>query len=183
MTAEENAVYTVAELMALSARTAPKAKGTDAIVVRIVTGDDLFTLAGMMREYGEDIGFGFFSRDAENIEASDVVVIIGAIGQSVLGLDCGGCGYPSCKAMQDAQKMVAKAKKPFEGPNCVIRMVDLGIAVGSAVSRAADLRIDNRILYTAGKAALELGLLGEDAALALGLPLSIAGKSPFFDRK
>ncbi len=182
MAAEENAVYTVAELMALSARTAPKAKGTDAIVVRIVTGEDRLTLAGMMREYGEDIGYGFFSRDAENIEASDVVVIIGAIGRSVLGLDCGGCGYPTCKAMQDAQKMVAKAKKPFEGPNCVIRMADLGIAVGSAVKTASMHNVDNRIMFSAGVAALKLGWM-EDCYTAYGIPLKGAGKNIFFDRK
>ena len=46
----------------------------------------------------------------------------------------------------------------------------------------ADLRIDNRIMFTAGKAAASLGLLG-DKKLIFGIPLSVSGKSPYFDRK
>ena len=68
------------------------------------------------------------------------------------------------------------------GGTCSFNAGDLGIAVGSAVSRAADLRIDNRIMYSAGKAALELGFLGSEVAIAYGIPLSVSGKSPFFDR-
>ena len=60
--------------------------------------------------------------------------------------------------------------------------MDLGIAVGSAVSIAADRRIDNRVFFTAGKAASRLGLLGE-AKLIMGIPLAVAGKSPFYDRE
>jgi uncharacterized ferredoxin-like protein len=38
-------------------------------------------------------------------------------------------------------------------------------------------------MYSIGKAALALGLLGKDAALAIGIPLSATGKNPYFDRK
>jgi len=65
---------------------------------------------------------------------------------------------------------------------CVYDPMDLGIAVGSAVSIAADRRIDNRVFFTAGKAASRLGLLGE-AKLIMGIPLAVAGKSPFYDRE
>jgi len=68
------------------------------------------------------------------------------------------------------------------GGTCSFNVGDLGIALGSAVALAADLRIDNRIMYTAGKAALELGLLGEAVELAYGIPLAARGKNPFFDR-
>jgi uncharacterized ferredoxin-like protein len=69
------------------------------------------------------------------------------------------------------------------GGICAFNSGDLGIALGSAVSRAADLRIDNRILFTAGKAAVELGMFGDDIRIAYGIPLSVSGKNPFFDRK
>jgi uncharacterized ferredoxin-like protein len=46
-----------------------------------------------------------------------------------------------------------------------------------------DHRIDNRIMYSVGKAALDLGLLGKEAVVAYGIPLSATGKNPFFDRK
>ena len=49
MTQEIKAVQMVAELMALSARTAPKGRGIDSIVTRIAAGEDLSQLAGQMR--------------------------------------------------------------------------------------------------------------------------------------
>lgn len=61
-------------------------------------------------------------------------------------------------------------------------MTDLGIAVGSAVATAADLRVDNRVLYSAGVAAREMWLLG-DCAIIYAIPLSVAGKDIYFDRK
>jgi uncharacterized ferredoxin-like protein len=59
--------------------------------------------------------------------------------------------------------------------------MDLGIALGSAVSVAADLRIDNRMMFTVGKAASALELLGEHKMI-IAIPLAVEGKSPFFDR-
>jgi uncharacterized ferredoxin-like protein len=61
-------------------------------------------------------------------------------------------------------------------------VTDLGIAVGSAVSVAADHRIDNRVMFSVGRAALKLGLLPDDVVNCYGIPLSISSKSIFFDR-
>ena len=33
-----------------------------------------------------------------------------------------------------------------------------------------------------GKAAIELGIFGDDVLIAYGIPLSAKGKNPFFDR-
>ena len=68
------------------------------------------------------------------------------------------------------------------GTNCVFNVTDLGIAVGSAVSIAADNRIDNRVMYSAGKGALKAGMLPPDVRIAYGIPLSISSKSIYFDR-
>jgi uncharacterized ferredoxin-like protein len=59
--------------------------------------------------------------------------------------------------------------------------MDLGIALGSAVSLVADNRVDNRIMFTIGQAAARLGLLGE-YKLIMGIPLFVGGKNVFFDR-
>lgn len=66
---------------------------------------------------------------------------------------------------------------------CAFNTGDLGIAIGSAVSIAADNRVDNRVMYTVGQAALEMGILGEEVTVAYAIPLSSASKSPYFDRK
>ena len=68
------------------------------------------------------------------------------------------------------------------GGTCSFNSGDLGIAVGSAVAMASDFRIDNRIMYTAGKAAIELRMLGDEVKIAYGIPLAAMGKNPFFDR-
>lgn len=182
MTAEYDAVQTVASLMALSARTAPKGKGVDTIRVEVVGRADLGRLADAMRTYGEAHNLGFFSRDAKGVEQSDACVLIGCRGQEVAGINCGGCGYQTCAGMTAA---VADAPEsggaPFKGPNCVIRMADLGIAVGSAARTAAIHNVDNRILYSGGVGALSIGMM-EDCSVVYAIPLKASGKNIFFDR-
>ncbi len=61
-----------------------------------------------------------------------------------------------------------------------MRLVDLGIAIGSAVKTASMLNIDNRVFATAGRAAIDLKLI--EANSAYGIPLSVRGSNIFFDR-
>ena len=61
------------------------------------------------------------------------------------------------------------------------KLIDLGIAIGSAVKVASMLNVDNRIMYSVGLAAMKMGLLKADEIQ--GIPLSITGKNIFFDRK
>ena len=60
--------------------------------------------------------------------------------------------------------------------------IDVGIALGSACATAADLRLDTRIMYSIGVAAEELGFLGSDVHITVGIAISASSKSPFFDR-
>ncbi len=169
--AEEAAVLAAAEAMCAAARTAPKACGIDTLDSAILTGEDKAALSAEMRRIAELDGDTFFIRDADNVDQSLAVVLIGADDRP-RGVDrvCSLCGWDGCG---DCVK---------HGGKCIMNSVDLGIAVGSAVSLAADLRMDNRVMFTAGKAAASLGLLGEKK-LIFGIPLSVSGKSPFFDRK
>jgi len=171
----------VAELMALSARTAPKGRGIDSIVTKIAAGDDLRTLAEEMCRLGELLGRSSLQRDAANMEQSDACLLVGARGQDVAGLDCGGCGYPSCQEMLAAQKRSECPNKPFCGPNCAVKMADLGIALGSAAKTAGLHNVDNRIMLSAGAGARSLGWL-EGCNVVYGIPLKASGKSIYFDR-
>ena len=81
---------------------------------------------------------------------------------------CGYCGHENCAGCQAA------------GSNCSLAYVDLGVAVSSAVTIAAADRIDNRIMYSIGKAAVEMDFSSD--VLWLGIPLSVSGKNIFFDR-
>lgn len=164
-----------AELMALSARTAPKAAGKDFVVTRVVTGEDLRRLAADLEQYGVESGKKNFDRDGRNVAHSGAVLLVGLSGAQTTGLNCGACGYPRCADLPDP------APGPeFAGPFCAWRFMDLGIALGSAVKTASLLNVDNRIMYRLGVSARRLGLL--DADVVAGIPLSATGKSPYFDR-
>jgi uncharacterized ferredoxin-like protein len=174
------AVELVAGFMALSARTAPKGKGQDALVTRVLAGEELAALARGMDALGTDRGIRFFLRDAGNVRESDACLLVGTRREPTAGLDCGACGFPTCAEMLAADP--AKRRTFFAGPNCAVRMADLGIALGSAVKTASIHNVDNRVMYSAGVTALALGLLG-NCTVAYGIPLSASGKNIFFDRK
>lgn len=168
LSTKEKQVVATARAMMAAARTAPKGKGFDQLEIITVYGDEMRDLAEEMRRYAEVSGHNFFLRDAQNVEEAQAAVIIGTP-YRVFGLNCGFCGFATC------------AEKTNDEVPCVINTNDLGIAIGSAVSVAADHRIDSRVMYSVGRAALDLGLLGECRA-AFGILLSCSGKSPFFDR-
>jgi uncharacterized ferredoxin-like protein len=171
--AELAAVMDAANAMCAAARTAPKACRIDHLDTAILTGGDKDALAGEMRKIGASLGEkgGFFIRDAGNVDSAQAVVLIGAkYLPRGLGAMCRLCGFANC---EDSVKT---------GAACVFTAMDLGIALGSAVSLAADARIDNRIMFTIGQAAVSLSLLGEYKML-IGIPLSVSGKTPFFDRE
>ena len=154
--------------MMTAARTAPKGKGIDIIEVAMVTDEDINRLSEKMVSISEETGLKFFLRDAENILQAEALLIIGTR-QQVQGLNCGHCGFLTCE------------RKPLAVP-CALNTVDVGIAVGSACATAADLRLDTRVMFSAGLAAQQLGMLG-DCTCVMAIPVSASSKNPFFDRK
>ena len=167
---KRDAILAVADLMAAAALTAPKASGNDTIRTAIVTGEEKDRLRDKMTAMGEAYGQPNLIRDAGNVDKSEAVVLIACTGKYFGLAHCGICGFETCKECRKA------------GARCVFTISDLGIAAGSAASIAADNRIDNRIMYTAGRAGLMLGYLPDDAEVCYGIPLSISSKSVFFDR-
>lgn len=167
----EEHLFTVAKAMMAAIRTAPKAKGVDNIETCVVSGITLRKLAIRMREIGEESGMKFFLRDAENIVNSTCVVLVGAR-RIDYKLNCGQCGYPTCKEREEQHPATP----------CAFIFINQGIAIGSAVSVAADNRIDNRVLFSAGVAARDLTLL-DGCTDILAIPLSCTAKSPYFDRQ
>ena len=167
---KESAILTVADLMAAAAMTAPKASGRDTIRTAIITGEDKGKLRDKMLRLGETTGQLLYTRDAGNVNESVAVVLIGCTGRYFGMEECGMCGFETCRDCRNA------------GARCVFTISDLGIAVGSAVSVAADNRIDNRVMFSVGRAALKAGLMPDDTAICYGIPLSIYSKSIYFDR-
>ena len=92
-------------------------------------------------------------RDSKNVRDSEAVVLIGV-----------------------------EFGDPAEGwINFQAKLIDLGIAIGSAVKVADELSVDNRVMCSVGEGAKKMGQL--KAGEILGIPLSVKGKNIFFDRK
>jgi uncharacterized ferredoxin-like protein len=80
-----------------------------------------------------------------------------------------------------AQRQTREKPMGYSGPHCVMRMLDIGVALGSAAKTAGLLNVDNRIQQRVGAAARDLGDIQAD--VVMGVPVSITGKSIFYDRK
>lgn len=166
---EQKAIEQVAHLMCAAARTAPKARGIDNIETIIVKKKYIARLARLMQKTAKSENRPSFMRDAKNILKCETLVLIGTKIKPI-GLNCGFCGFSTC----------ALAEK--HGVTCSYNPLDLGIAAGSAVGIAALFHIDNRIMYSVGKTAINLRFFTKNVKIALGIPLSVTGKNIFFDR-
>ena len=152
-------ILQVARQMMTAARTAPKGKGIDIVELALITGDEIEQLSATMIEMEEELGMKFFLRDAENILNAECIILIGTH-ERAMGLNCGHCGFSTCAGRT-------------EGVPC---------AIGSACGMAADLRVDTRVMFSAGLAAQRLCFLG-DCKEVMAIPVSASSKNPFFDRK
>lgn len=167
--ARQQLVEEAARQIMIAARTAPKGKGVDVIEVCMLTGEEICQLSDEMRRIGWQTDLKFFLRDADNILLAEAVVLIGTR-DHCQGLNCLRCGFAHC------------ADRP-QGVPCAINTIDVGIAIGSACAMAADLRLDTRVMHSAGMAAMNLGWPCAEAKNVLALPLSCKSKNPFFDRQ
>ncbi len=175
MTAKDS-IFLVAGLMEIAARTAPKAVGQDFIEVIVLNDEQRVALGEDMLKMAQERGIYGFERDGRNVLDSDAVVLIGLLHHKGAGLNCGACGFPSCKEFEE--RSIAM---DFEGPNCIVRSLDMGIALGSAAKIASELNVDNRIMYRIGVSAKRLGY--SRSRIVHGVPLSATGKNIFFDRQ
>ena len=169
---EKEALFEVAKLMVAAARTAPKAKGIDNILTMIVDGAEKDAVAAEQRRIGGGgEAFAAFTRDAGNVDASEYLVLLAVKDNPANLAICGACGFETCNDSVAA------------GAACAFNISDLGTAACSACAVASHHWIDNRLMFTAGLAAKNVGLFGDNIRMCYGIPISAKGKSIYFDRK
>ena len=169
----DEVIVSVANSMLVAAKTAPKGHGTDNIEAAVLTGDEIGKISDyLVRMTEEGRAPAFFARDAANIMKASALFLIGTRISPLNLSPCGNCGYGNCDE-----------KRKHPDVPCAFNTGDLGIAIGSAVSVAMDNRVDNRVMYTVGIAAKEMGIFDETVKVIYGIPLASAAKNPFFDRK
>jgi uncharacterized ferredoxin-like protein len=177
--AEAQGLLRAADLMMVSCRTAPKSGGVDDVETLLITGEDKDKVAAEMGKMSDERKLEGFKRDADNVRRSQALLLVGVNGRRSFGLSCGACGHETCQEFDSTS--VVKGLD-FEGPTCVFKAIDLGIALGSAVKIASELNVDNRIMYRAGTAAKRLGHMS-NSSVVMAIPISASGKSIYFDRK
>jgi uncharacterized ferredoxin-like protein len=166
----------VTELMTISAVTAPKGAGKDFVQTKTIKGPALKELSQAMLAFGERTKKKDFDRDSKNVMNSEAVLLIGLKNAQPAGLNCGACGFATCEDLRKQKPVDVE----FKGPTCAVRLLDMGIALGSAVKTASMLNVDNRIMYRIGAVAREIKMV--DWEYVMGIPLSVTGKSIYFDR-
>ncbi len=170
----EKALEIAAQLMALSAATAPKSRGENFVFTKIIEGPRVAEIADSMERFGQKTKKANFDRDAQSVRNSAVILLVGINGATPISQDCGACGYEKCTLLKK------KEGPEFAGPHCAFRLLDMGIALGSAVKTASILNVDNRIMYRIGAVARNMGIVDWD--FVMGIPLSGTGKNVHFDR-
>jgi uncharacterized ferredoxin-like protein len=181
--AEQEAILIAAKLIMAAVTTSPKGRGVSEISTVLIQGEEKEQLAQAMERHvlQKQTPIAAFKRDAQNVRRSAAVLLIGVKGtlpkRPELPFNCGMCGHASCAEFIETEK---KMGDDFMGPLCGFQVLDLGIALGVAAKMASELNIDNRIMYTAGAGAREMGLL--DADVIMAMPMNVSVKNIFFDR-
>ncbi len=141
------------------AKTAPKAKGVDNLVYYLLEKDDVKKVAKKLEALAIEKDIPFFLRDSKNIKDLDYIVVIG------LKKD----------TEKSFKKLTLDSDSNFDS-------VNLGIALGSAVSAANVYGVDTRIMWTIGFAIKNMNIIKQELQDAYGIPISISEKNIFFDR-
>jgi uncharacterized ferredoxin-like protein len=184
-------VRSVGQLCAAAAVTAPKSGGQlflkgKPLFVETVLVDDrptLKRLADWMRARGKERRQEIWFRDAAMAERVDGVLFIGLKNWYPPIYDCGACGYATCAEFMEATKKLRESSEAFEfaGPQCNLRNIDLGIAIGSAAKAASLNNVDTRCQTRIAVAARKLGLI--EAEVAVALSFSVTHKNVGFDNR
>jgi uncharacterized ferredoxin-like protein len=176
---ERQGILEIANLMVVAARTAPKSGGRDDILTAIVHGPETEAIAADMGKIAVERNAPAWIKHAKIIKGADAIVLIGVKGTKSYVTNCGACGYNSCDDFTKAEK---RSGQDFDGPNCIFKTLDLGIAICSAAKIASILNADNRLYYRIGAAARRLRYMPE-ASVIIGIPLTATGKNPNYDRE
>lgn len=106
------------------------------------------------------------------------LLIMGDKRRSDFNYNCGACGFRTCKELNAAEKMESLTAN---GPSCLFKSINLGIAANAAASAAHRLGLHCRVFSTLAFSALALEII-TDVDVCISVSVSAASKNPYFDR-
>ncbi len=180
-----DAVKIAARLLLASATTAPRVGGVGECTVHILDDEcDIEDLCQKVEKMSNDNEkWGFFRRDAEMLRDADAVLLITSLRSKTdpADINCNMCGKLTCEYLREAEELPDEPGVAYPGPLCIFRANNIAYAVDGMVSLARNLGIDYGIFWSAGAAAMRMGLLPKNTGFALAVGISITEKSPFRD--
>jgi uncharacterized ferredoxin-like protein len=106
------------------------------------------------------------------------LLVLGDKRRSDFNYNCGACGFRTCKELNAAEEMESLTAN---GPSCLFKNINLGIAANAAASAAHRLGLHCRVFSTLAFAALAMEII-TDVDVCISVSVSAARKNPYFDR-
>ena len=86
-----------------------------------------------------------------------------------------------CEYLREEDKLPADPDVAYTGCLCIFRANNIGYAIDGMIQGARNLLVDYGVYWSAGAAAMRMGILPRDTGFALAMGISITEKSPFRD--
>ena len=182
----KEAARIAARLLIASGTTAPRVGGVGECTFHIIEDDcDIEDICQKVEEMaGQNKAWHFFKRDAEMMRDADALIIITSLRSLTdpSDINCNMCGFITCEYMQQREKLQKEdTSVAFTGPLCTFRAANVAYALNGIISSARLLAIDYGVFWSAGAAAMRMGILPKNTGFAVGVGISITEKSPFRD--
>ena len=179
------AVKIAARLILASGTTSPRVGGVGECTIHIIDDEcDIEDLCQQIEGMAdENKGWGFFKRDATILRDADAVLVVTSLRSLTdpSDINCNMCGKLTCDYLREEEKLPREPGVAFTGPLCIFRANNIAYAVDGMVSQARNLGIDYGVYWSAGAAAMRMGILPQDTGFALAVAISVTEKSPFRD--
>lgn len=176
----ENGFSRAVEMAALAAHNSFRFNARNSVKMISLTGEDLEQIAEYCFSLGDMSPLA--ARDGRNlvqmIKEPFALLVMGDRRKSDFNYNCGACGYKTCAEMNRAEEVESLTAN---GPSCIFKNVNLGVAANAAASCAHAMGLHCRVFSTFAFAAKALEVM-EDMDICISVALSAAKKNPFFDR-
>ena len=176
----ENGIDRAVELVSMAAYTSFRFNNRNTIKLIAIEKQDLEQIAEYCFSLGDMSPLA--ARDGRNLvqimKEPCSLLVIGDKRKSDFNYNCGACGFKTCAEMNKAEEVESLTAN---GPSCVFKNINLGIAANAAASMAHRLGLYCRVFSTLAFAAKALELI-ENIDICISVCVSAGKKNPFFDR-
>ena len=176
----ENGLERAVELMSVAAHNSYRFKDRNTVKMISVEGEDLEQIAEYCFSLGDMSPLA--ARDGRHLvqlmKEPCSLLVLGDKRKSDFNYNCGACGYKTCAELNKTEEVESLTAN---GPSCMFKNLNLGIAANAAASIAHRLGLHCRVFSTLAFSALALEVI-TDVDLVISVSVSVAKKNPYFDR-